>query len=66
MKSKIKNVIFDYDGVIVDTMKSHIKIWNTISKSLGNGENITKEIVKERFLEGWQDFYQTTLGIPLI
>ena len=55
-----------FDGVLVDSMELCLPRWNAISKKLGNGKNITRKIVKQTFRGGWQNFYQTILGVPQI
>ncbi|MFA5942566.1 MAG: HAD family hydrolase [Candidatus Paceibacterota bacterium] len=59
-----KSILFDYDGVIVDTLPAYAGTVTELAHQFGNKREITEEIIRERWGGGWQSLYEHTLGIP--
>jgi len=57
-------VLFDYDGVLVDTLPRYIHVATKIAERFGNGSQITKDVVRSNWGGGWQNFYGRVLGVP--
>ncbi len=60
----IKTVIFDYDGVLVDSLDSCLPRWNKISRELGDASVIDRKLVQREWAGGWQNFYSNFMGVP--
>ena len=60
MKSKIKNIIFDWSGVIKDALENHVWVVNRMFKNLGGGE-ITVEEMQQKweqpYMKFWRKYY---------
>ena len=64
MNADKKSVLFDYDGVIIDSIDSVIGRWNTTARVFGNKKTIDKKFVRNRNSVVWREFYQAELGVP--
>lgn len=62
-KSHKKSILFDYDGVIVDTLPAYVIAVTELARRFGNKREVTEEIIRERWGGGWQGLYEHTLGI---
>ena len=60
----IESIIFDFDGVIANSLDDVIYRWNIESKIFGKGIKITKSFVRRRDTGSWKVFYQKHLGVP--
>ncbi len=57
---KVKNIIFDWTGVIKDALDDHFKIINLMFKDFGIPP-LTLEELKETWKQPYMDFYKTHL-----
>lgn len=57
-------ILFDYDGVLVDTLPRYIHVATKIAQRFGNGSQITEDTVRSNWGGGWQNFYGRVLGVP--
>ncbi len=59
----IKCIIFDYDGVIVDSFDSMHAVYQILCKELGYNCPTDREIFRKMYGRDYKDLY-VSLGIP--
>ena len=63
MISGVAGVLFDWDGVLLDSLEAAFKVYNKIFATVG-----TRQLVKDEFLElqspNWYEFYEK-IGLPV-
>lgn len=64
MAKKEKSIVFDYDGVVADSLEQVIFRWNESARIYGNGVKVSKDLIRHSNTGSWRKFYQKTLGIP--
>lgn len=59
-----KAILFDYDGVLADTLPFVLHRWTETARIFGNGREVTREFVLSNPTGAWQNFYIEQLGVP--
>lgn len=59
-----KAILFDYDGVLADTLPFSLYRWTETARIFGNGRQVTREFVLSNPTGAWQNFYIEQLGVP--
>lgn len=58
-----KAILFDYDGVLADTLPFVLKRWTATARLFGNGIEVTRDLVSVSPTGAWQTFYTEILGV---